>query len=496
MVKYLLLFFLSANTWAYYGIHSTEANLKFAGRIEVEFFGGLSLSELNSQNSEENEIVSYQVNEQLQHLLGTFSSESFIEETNGATAAISKDYKITFTNIEPSETEDHFIISYEYDGTVLVHRDFFGPEGRKRKGLLPIKLPLNYKTIYELTRRYIMVPVDEYKPWGAKEETWFSLCTDDHYNSAGDFFYFWDPDRINSDGRRGWDYADCPLMGDDKNVVRVEGELTRLNNSYQKYLEYDRLYGEKGKTLKIWVFLGYIDDVHDFKKVNLKDSVWDTYDRLNEAFSELGLELVEEYDEKKFSASNGFYGKGINSFVKYQKLKLKRDPVREGENEADREMNIELNMLVSDTAYGSQDGTFHHFYRKATKEADIILYDGHSGLGANTDLEGLGAELAPADKYQVIFLNGCSGYPYFKNMYFNAKEGGSQNLDLFLSGIATLQESSVGNAMAFLEGFLQGKTLNTSWILQRIEEVNYESLGSYLTGVLGEEDNKWKKVSN
>ena len=64
---------------------------------------------------------------------------------------------------------------------------------------------------------------------------------------------------------------------------------------------------------------------------------------------------------------------------------------------------------------------------------------------------------------------------------------------MILSGISTLASTSGPNAIASIEGFLDGKTLNTSYILKRIEEENFDPFGSYLTGMLGEEDNSWEK---
>jgi hypothetical protein len=45
-------------------------------------------------------------------------------------------------------------------------------------------------------------------------------CTDEHYYSEGDLFYFWDPDK-----------AGCPLKGNTTDVLRVEGRLERLENT-------------------------------------------------------------------------------------------------------------------------------------------------------------------------------------------------------------------------------------------------------------------------
>ena len=76
-----------------------------------------------------------------------------------------------------------------------------------------------------------------------------------------------------------------------------------------------------------------------------------------------------------------------------------------------------------------------HFatFMKSPKTADIIEYEGHSGLGANLSLKKLEIKRLSKKKYQLYFFNACSTYKYFNNEYLKAK-GGSKNLDIILSG--------------------------------------------------------------
>jgi hypothetical protein len=92
-------------------------------------------------------------------------------------------------------------------------------------------------------------------------------------------------------------------------------------------------------------------------------------------------------------------------------------------------------------------------------------------------------------RYQIFFLNGCSTYPYFKNMYFNAK-GGSENLQLITSGLETDTSTSLPNMLAFLEGFIAGKKLTFQNIMQKLDHSNGK-IGSYLYGVIGDQSSTW-----
>lgn len=465
--------------------------MEYQAKIEVDmanigFVTTLEEIEADEENLQElKSLIDYQI----QFLMGSFASESFKKQTKDATATISKDYKIYLQQVTLSNLNtDHLIIDYKFEGKVLVHRDFFGPAGRLSKGSIPVTLPLNPDTIYQMGLRNIRVPINHDDPNSERDWEMFNLCTDDHYNSEDDFFYFWDPDRINRRGRT-WRYANCPLRGDKQNVIRTKGKLTRLKNSYQKYFEYDRLYSKK--KLKVSVFLGYLDDVKEYSSPNLKDPVLDGMHEIVEYLKENDFIVTTKKEYKRYSSKRGFYGKGPNVYMTFIKKKIARDVVKKGEHNPT--IDVEIELLLADTAIQGVDKAFHDHYRKALRYSDIVIYDGHSGLGANLDLELIKARLAPANKYQIIYLNGCSGYPYFKDMYFDAKQGGSKNVDLILSGISTLSDTIGGNLISFMEGFLQGKTLNTSYILQKVEAANFDINGSYLTGILGEEDNEWSK---
>jgi hypothetical protein len=456
----------------YYGRNSFEALLSFNGRIEIK----KNLSEAQVRN---------EIDQQIQFLLGHFSSDSFKRDYRDGTAAIGPSYQLSQLTSKHNQIKNTAIWTYHFAGKILVHRALL--EGNDIAEIA-IKLPTNLKEIYKLTLKEIEVPLDETKPSGKKIKKWFSLCTDEHYNSEDDLFYFWDPDRQNIVGRR-FSYPDCPLIGDFINVVRTKGIIKKLDNSWQKYLEYDRLY-QKNK-LKISLFLGFIDDVTNVQKSNPKDLIFEGLDYVKKSLEEKSFQISSQHLNTRFSKKEGFYGKGINSFWRYEKLNVKREPI--SSQDFASTLDIEVNILLADTAINSKDRTFEHFYQLALKYSDIIVYDGHSGLGANLDLSLLNAKSFLTDKYQIIYINGCSGYPYFSEMYFTAKPGGAKNLDLILSGISTLTDTTGPNIMSFLDGFLSGKTLNTSYILKLIEDANYDLNGSYLTGILGEENNSWTK---
>jgi hypothetical protein len=153
-------------------------------------------------------------------------------------------------------------------------------------------------------------------------------------------------------------------------------------------------------------------------------------------------------------------------------------------------MKVRVLAMLADTDITSRDGTFHRYFVSAMKNADVVLYDGHSGLGGNLDLTQLPRFRFNPHKYQVFFFNGCSSYPYFNGSFFRRK-GGSRNLEVITSGLPTFSSTSGPNTVAFLSRFLDGKPRSYQTILSEIEASNGD-WGHFLIGVSGDQDNRWR----
>jgi hypothetical protein len=111
-------------------------------------------------------------------------------------------------------------------------------------------------------------------------------------------------------------------------------------------------------------------------------------------------------------------------------------------------------------------------------------------LGSYLNLDWLPAFTFKPKKYQIIYFNGCSSYPYYNGTYFAAK-GGTKYMDLITSGLPTLTNTSSPNMMSFATPFLTGSLQSYQRLLNQIEISNGDN-GTYLVGVNGDEDNKFK----
>ncbi len=448
----LLLSLLTVPAQAYYGRHSTEALLTFQGVADVQWAGPASVALLNSRAPERGKALQ-RIHHQIEHLMGTFQSESFRRETVAA-GALGETYQIRFTSVARGSAPGRISLSYDFRGVVVFQKEIFS--GHETK-LIPIRLPLAPDLIYSLGL---------VRSHGQDR----NRCTDSEYNGEEDFWYYWDSEMPS-----------CPLAGNEHDVLHLTGKLERLPNTRVSYPEYDRLYGDNGNgdALNIAVFIGYIRDQDvDGAKPSRRDEALKALRYIDHDLAQREFELVEKKNLFRVDAE-GTVSEGINFLRHYRKA------VTVGSHTLD----VRVEVLLADTDIESTDETFRHYLVPALSNADIFVYDGHSNLGANFDLNKLPPVAFNPEKYQIFFFNGCSTYPYVNGMYFRAK-GGTRNTEIITAGLPTLTDSSGPNAMAFMDQFLEGKTLSYQKILTELEDSNGNN-GTYLMGVKGDEDNVW-----
>jgi len=87
-------------------------------------------------------------------------------------------------------------------------------------------------------------------------------------------------------------------------------------------------------------------------------------------------------------------------------------------------------------------------HKKAIKNSDIYLYNGHSYVGSGPlDPGNFTAADFPAS-YQILFIDGCVSYNYYEKDYFPLKTGATQNLELITNGL---------EAPSYRSGYALGK---------------------------------------
>ena len=430
-------------TSKYYGQKSTEAYLEFEAQILLQTKSASIPALVN--NKTELKFVQTQLENQVGHLIGHFQSMSYLK-TFPFAGVLGSSYDFKLKKIETISGSLRQV-TYKFKSKINFQKDAFK---NNRVIEVPLRLPLNPETIY---KQGMVGKINK--------------CTDEHYNSEGDFFYFWDPDM-----------SGCPLKNNSTDVLRISGKLTKLDNTTRTYPEFDRLYQKK--NLEISIFLGYIDEDINPSRANVSDDAIITYEQLVDELKAKNFKITEEKKEFKRTDSGNFV-KGIN-FLSGLSKKVK--------NQLGTEMEVKINILVADTGNNIKDSTFHYYLKQAYEKSDIVGYDGHSGLGGNLSFDTL-PQINFTNKYQIYFFNGCSSYPYFNENYLEAKPGHSKNLEIITSGLPTLSSTSYTNMSAFISPFIKGEISSYQALLQRVEDSN-ESEGTYLMGVNGDEDNRFK----
>jgi hypothetical protein len=156
----------------------------------------------------------------------------------------------------------------------------------------------------------------------------------------------------------------------------------------------------------------------------------------------------------------------------------------------DRRVNVTA-FLVQEASSAGQG--FYGRYEAATAKADLVVYEGHSGLGANINAlaRNTGAQ---AGKYQLVYLFGCQTLAYLeptmheKRIALNGAERdpeGTKFLDVIANGLPAYGDdgrSTIGLYRALLDPSAP-KTFN-----QLIDGIS----SLHLVTVFGEHDNTFR----
>ena len=410
----------------WYGADSRQARMRFTAYMWYKVPAGYTghVSQLLSNSARRREINEL-VDLQLQHMYGSFTMHPGFVDNPGIPSG---DYKVTLLSAEKVPNEPYARINYSYDDIVVFSSKLFRGGGATR---INFALPKDPLTIYSKG-----FPT----PSSRKNR-----CTDDHYNSEGDFWYFWNP------------YQDgCPLTGAD--LVGVQTDLTPMSVTRGTYPEYAKLYGENGNgdVLQVVYLVG-----------------------VDESFQngDLGRKTFKD-------AFAGLKAAGFQATV--DEPRRKRLTLRFGA----KRTSIEMRLMDPDSADFAQAAV------SGMKTADIFLYDGHSGLGGYLSPERLAEEggpvTLPRNKYQIFVFQGCSTYAYYNSAYFRLKRSGSdpkgtKNLDIITTGIGAAFDVGAAVDVAFLTSVTMGARPSWQTIIDRVHAA--EGWNSALSHVNGDEDN-------
>lgn len=408
----------------YVGSNSTEAQLEFNGVVEYE----------TARNPQERTLRNV-IESQLEHIVGPMSLVKY-------TAVPKGDHTVSDVKIL-SKSGTKLSIGYKYKGTIVLQN---GP-----KETYDIYLPVNPKKIYAASM------VGNENP-----------CTDEHYQSEGDFWYFWSPDRPGCMLKEGKDYT------------IVKAKIQRYTNTKLSYPEYQNLPDEKG-NITIHVLFGMDDPSLERNPLKSSDINAYNYRTFRNYLIKNGYKATQWTDAQVKSVAKTL--DGTAPFV---------ETIKKGK--------LVYRFFYAPTGIDEDALGFHWFYKDAMENASIMMYEGHSGLGGHLDLESIEENLGEPIKfntkrYQIFFFDSCTSYRYYNTQYFDRKvttkdPKGTKKLDIFTNGLSTAFDA-MPDASAALAVALE-KAINYAEAGNGF--VSYQTLAKQidsnnLFGVNGDEDN-------
>lgn len=413
----------------YTGVDSSEYAMTYVNEVEIDSAREPSLSRVNEA-----------IEAQVVHLFGSMAANTRL----GVPKTDHKTRLIEVTRKGPAT----FAAVYEYTGTVVV---------RNGRGPLQVALPINPQTVFSAGL------VGSNNP-----------CTDHHYQSEGDFWYFWNPFNLGCRLQQGRDYK----------MVHVE--LAPLSTTTQSFPEYDRLVDATG-TIKVSILMG-LDKESAGKDPNRSADV--NADNFRDVKASL---LQSGYEVRRVTPAELRRGLPEGTVLPWVE-QFTKTVSRQG-----REIRILVEIFFGASGIDESSTAFHYYLKDALENSSVMIYAGHSGLGGHLDLAAIeraqGFAIQPnLDRYQIYFFNSCSSYPYYNTMYFGRKASildpkGTKNLDILTNGLATYF-SVIGRTnlavVRAIELWASGRT-NVSYqtLARQIESNN-------LFGVNGDENNPTK----
>lgn len=305
-------------------------------------------------------------------------------------------------------------IQYRNKGRILLQKDI--AVKILQKGSLNLPLPYEIDSIYNVR------------------------CTDPHYTTLGDFWYFYDP------YRKGCEYlSQAPYASNTQVSIRPS---PKRKMEISPRLDLLRGANANGNDFVVYV-------IHGFEESAIKKT-------------DEGRTNFKEFEV--YMQSKGFARQILQKDQRRPlALHTKQIVLKNGYT-----MNVKVFHLLVETSIDSKTVTFAKYFKQAVSEADIIVYGGHSGLGANLDIPSLeqkaGAFEFNPKKRQIFFFDSCASYSYYLHSF--AAEKTRTRIDIISYGLSSLFQTSQPVLGAFMDILLDPNIEDARWvdILQTMEK--------------------------
>jgi len=375
----------------YLGAASSEAILTFVGKVQF-----------TSKKEPTESLAREKIEDQLSYINGPLEAgftpkepkKHFvqIEQTKPLPMAVPKGavhpkhvlYDIQWKKIGTGKDGDIYEAEYAFEGEMIVKN--------AKSTFYRITLPKRPDLIYQSAVTSSTV-------------SGMNMCSDNEHQMESSFKSVWNPDYTGCKLKEGSDYQ------------KFDAFLWPSNPAPKTYPEYHRLPGTDG-VIRMKLVFGMFQAAKTMNSMISDD---------------LGAIQFRKFREE--IKKDGFVRDEAQSKVLPEyttELWSKKTP----------KGRTEIELFFGVTHYQLPQAIhFHRFYQKAAKEGALIIYNGHAGFGSNVHPDAIkkasniDIEFDPS-RYQMVFLNGCSTYGYYRDLYLQKKS--AKNIDLIATAIPAL----------------------------------------------------------
>jgi hypothetical protein len=252
------------------------------------------------------------------------------------------------------------------------------PQGDLTRVTYHAKLPVSIAKTARVARSVTLILPK--RADGAGQQAFYtkygaSSCTDygAHDLETGIYWYYYRPEQ-----------AGCTLAADDVIKPRARVRVSPENSS-NKYPEYDKLWSDN--VLSVVAIFGKVEDG---ATTSADRGIWSHGHFVSTMRRELPNAVVTPANTP---ASPGIANPDVtieSTLPNGKKVKL-------------------TSFLVDNVREGGP--AFERRYNELSGDADVIVYNGHAGLGQNVRALAAMGTFKPA-KYQIVYMNGCDTFAY------------------------------------------------------------------------------------
>ncbi len=333
------------------------------------------------------------------------------------------------------------------------------PDGGGTKLTYHARIPVAWGSKTDLPTSYtLLLPVNVSSAGqSAFTEAYVHDCVESgaHDVNAGSMWYYYRPQRS------GCDLADA-------DVVRAEAVVTvSAVNTTGKYPEYHKVWEDD--TLRVVAVFGKYKD----GATAASDAGIAAYNEFVDAITDRLAPHALETTPETIPAHPGVDAAAPDIEV--------RAALADGRS-------VQVNILLVDNI-SSATPEFYARYEALSTHADLIAYNGHSGLGQNVRALAQKGQWIP-EQYVIVFLNGCDTFAYVDGSLAEARAevnpddpGGTRFMDFVVNAMPAYFKSDSEATSAIIDGLLAYQTPQTY-------ETIFTNIDSHqVVLVTGEEDN-------